>query len=58
MPFRPLNKNPVLVIRHFKYKVELFFKTIILDGPLAKTNYYAIRLEFQVRGILHVHSST
>ena len=45
-----LNKNPVLVVRHFQYRVELFFKTIILNGPLAKTNYYAIPVEFQVRG--------
>ena len=51
-----LNKNPVLVVRHFQYRVELFFKTIILDGPLGKTNYYAIRVEFQVRGSPHVHS--
>ena len=31
-----LNKNSVLVVRHFQYRVELFFKTIILDGPLKK----------------------
>ena len=49
-----LNKNLVLVVRHFQYRVELFFKTIILDGPFGKTNYYAIRAEFQVRGSLHV----
>ena len=27
-----LNNNPVLVARHFQYKVEVFFKEIILDG--------------------------
>ena len=37
-----VNKNPVLVVRHFQYTVEIFFKTIILNGPLGKTNYYAI----------------
>ena len=51
-----LNKNPVLVARHFQYRVEIFFKVIILDGPLGKTQYYAIRVEFQVRGSPHIHS--
>ena len=45
-----LNKNPVLVVTHFQYRVEMFFKTIMLNGPLGKINYYAIRVEFQVRG--------
>ena len=27
-----LNNYPVLVARHFQYKVEVFFKEIILDG--------------------------
>ena len=51
-----LKKNPVRVGRHFQYKVEVFFKEIILDGPLGKTKYYAIRIEFQERGSPHVHS--
>ena len=51
-----LNSNPVLVARHFQYRVENFFKGIILDGPLGKTQYYAIRVEFQVRGSPHIHS--
>ena len=51
-----LNKNPVLVARHFQYRVELFFKILVLDGPLGKTKYYAIRCEFQVRGSPHIHS--
>ena len=42
-----VNKNPVLVVRHFQYRVEIFFKTIILNGPLGKTNYYAI-LQFKL----------
>ena len=50
-----LNNNPVLVARHFQYHVEVFFKEIIIDGPLGKTKYYAIRVEFQVRGSPHVH---
>ena len=51
-----LNNNPVLVARHIQYKVEVFFKDIILDGPLGKTKYYAIRIEFKERGSPHVHS--
>ena len=51
-----LNKNPVLVARHFQYRVEIFFKVIVLDGQLNKTSYYAIRVEFQVRDSLHIHS--
>ena len=41
--------------RHFQYKAEVFFKEIILGGPLGKTKYYAIRIEFQERGSPHVH---
>ena len=50
-----LNNNPALVARHFQYKVEVF-KEITLDGPLGKTKYYAIRIEFQERGSPHVYS--
>ena len=42
--------------RHFQYKVEVFFKEIILDGPLRKTKYYAICVEFQEKFSTHVHS--
>ena len=51
-----LNKNPVLVARHFQYKAEMFFKVIAVDGPLGKSQYYAFRVEFQVRGSPHIHS--
>ena len=34
----------------------MFFKVIALDGPLGKTQYYAFRVEFQVRGTPHMHS--
>ena len=50
-----LNSNPVLVARHLQYKVEVFFKEIIIDGPLGKTKHYAIRVEFQARSSPHVH---
>ena len=29
---------------------------IVLDGPLGKTSYYTVRVEFQIRGSLHIHS--
>ena len=51
-----LNSNPVLVARHFQYRAELFFKLFVTNGPLGKTKYYAIRVEFQVRGSPHIHS--
>ena len=51
-----LNSNPVLVARHFQYKVEVFFKLIITGGPLGKSKHYAIRVEFEIRGSPHVHS--
>ena len=53
-----LNSNAVLVARHCQYRAEIFFKEIIIDGPLKrimKTKNYAIRVEFQVRGSPHAH---
>ena len=44
-----LNDNPVLVARHFQYKMQVFFKEIVLDGPFGKTKYNALRIEFQER---------
>ena len=37
----------LIVGMHFQYKVVVFFKEIILDGPLEKIKDYAIRVEFQ-----------
>ena len=34
----------------------MFLRIIVLDGPFGKTQYYAIRVEFQVRGSPHIHS--
>ena len=45
-----LNLNPVVLARHFQYKVEVFFEVNIIAGPLGKVKYHAIRVEFQVRG--------
>ena len=46
--------------RPFKFQVEeiIFFKEIILDGPLGKTKYFAIRTEFQERGSPRIYSIT
>ena len=40
---------------NLQYKTEVFFKEIILDGPLSKTKYYPIPIKFLERGIPHVH---
>ena len=50
-----LNKNPVLIARHFQFRGEVFFRTIVFDGSFGKTNYYAIGIEFQVRGSTQIH---
>ena len=50
-----LHSNSVLVARQFQYRVQIFFKDIVIDGPLGKAKHYAIRVKFQVRGSPHVH---
>ena len=49
-----LLNDKLLVARHFQYKVQVFFKEIVLDGPLGKAKYYALHIEFQERGSPHV----
>ena len=51
-----LNNNPILIARHFHYRVDVFFKEIVSDGPLGKIKHYAISVEFQARGSPHIHS--
>ena len=52
-----LNNNSVMAARHFQYRVEgFFFELILIDGPLSKSKYYAIRVKFQVGGSPHIHS--
>ena len=51
-----LQSNPVLLALHFQYRVENFFKYIVMNGSLGKVIHYAIRVEFQVRGSPHIHS--
>ena len=50
-----LNSNPGLVARHFKYKVEVFFKEIMLDGPMSKTKSHFIKIGFKRWYHTHVH---
>ena len=51
-----LNFNSVLMARQFQYIVEAFFQAIVLNGPLGRVNYYAIKVEFQVCGSPHIYS--
>ena len=53
-----LNLNPVIVAKHFQHRVETFFKDILLSNtkPIGKIVYYALRIEFQMRGSPHLHS--
>ena len=53
-----LNLNPVVVAKHFQYRVETFFTEILLTDakPIGKIVYYAPRIEFQMRGSPHLHA--
>ena len=44
------NKNPVIAACHFQYRVEVFFREIILE----REKYYAIRVGFLLRGSPHI----
>ena len=51
-----LRNNPVTAARHFDYKVQQFFRIILLKQKvLGKVTDYFIRTEFQQRGSPHVH---
>ena len=54
-----LKFNLVLLAPQFQYRIENcedFFHAIVLNGPQGRVKYYAIRVEFQVRGSPHIHS--
>ena len=53
-----LNVNPVVVAKHFQYRVETFFTEILLTNanPIGKIVYYSLRIEFQTRGSPHLHA--
>ena len=50
-----LNSNLALIARQFQYRVEIIVKKIIVDDPLGKVIYHAIRVEFQVFGLPRIH---
>ena len=53
-----LNLNPVVVAKHFQHRVETFFTEVLLSqlNPIGKIVYYALRIEFQMRGSPHLHA--
>ena len=53
-----LNLNPDVVAKHFQYRVETFFTEVLLTNakPVGKIVYYALRIEFQMRGSPHLHA--
>ena len=53
-----LNANPVVVAKHFQHRVETFFSEVLLSNsnPIGKISYYALRIEFQMRGSPHLHA--
>ena len=53
-----LNLNPVMVAKYFQYRVETFFRDVLLSNanPIGKIVYYALRIEFQMRGSPHLHA--
>ena len=38
-----------MVAYHLQYRLQVFFKEILFDGPLGKTSYYVNGVEFQIR---------
>lgn len=56
-----LNINPVIVAKHFQYRVETFFTTVFLTDVniiqmVRLYTIYALSIEFQMRGSPYVHS--
>ena len=54
---RMLNSNPIIIAKHFQYRLECLFKDVLLGcgDPVGKILYDAIRIEFQFRGFPQVH---
>lgn len=53
-----LTLNPVVITKHFKYHVEIFFKKVLKTNanPIGKKIYHAFRIEFKMRGSPHLHA--
>jgi hypothetical protein len=49
-----LNLNPVMVAKHFQYRVEKFFRDVLLSNPnpIGKIVYYALRIEFHLHALI------
>ena len=47
-----LNSNPVIVAKHYQFRLENFFTEILFSNekPLGSIMLYAIKIEFQMRG--------
>ena len=47
-----------MVAKHFQYRVETFFRDVFLTNAnsIGKIVYYALRIEFQMRGSPHLHA--
>ena len=52
-----LNSNPVVVAKHFQYRLECLFRDVLLGSrdPVGKLLYHAIHIELQFRGSPHGH---
>ena len=55
---RLLNLNPVMVAKHFQYRVETFSTEILPANanPIDKIVYYVLHIKFQMRGSPHLHA--
>ena len=45
-----------MVAPHFQYRVQVFFKEILFDGPSDKTSYHVYGIGFQIRGSPNINS--
>ena len=52
-----LNSNPVVVAKHFQYRLECLFRDVLVGSgnPIGEVLYHAIRIEFQFRGSPDAH---
>ena len=55
-----LNVEPVVFAKHFQYRLETFFKDVVMGNanPIGKIIYYALRTGFQMRRSRHLHALT
>ena len=55
-----LNLNPVLVAKHFQYRVETLFyrsySTVSKSKPVGKIVYFALHIEFEMTGSPHLNA--